>query len=565
MEQEEELAASGDCSQQSLARDDPFLGGMRKNMMAHSTLKMSDGDNDIVHDADVVDLVQGLLERNSVKIFERFDRQDKLLEQLLRSLTAASRVAACNSVIQQDMAEPKSSNYSELKLANFRHFNTTDTEDMRLKEAAKHMDDRRTLRKRTKSKPGEDQTRLQYVVYHLYFELFFAACIMANALYIGIEVQSGYLEPEEPTKPELLVFGELFTILFTVELILRIAASGRRFFFAGQWHWNYLDVFIVVTALWETILLAFGGGTSVGVSSVRVIRILRMTRLIKVTRIARVMKVVRALNTLVQSIIFTLRSLVWAMVLLFLLLYVFGIIFTQAVSDAINDPNVKLSDDAKKACEIYWAGLPFSMLSLFMSISGGVSWELVIAPLHEISGVWSLVFLFYISFTYFAVLNVVTGVFCQSAIDSAQSDHELVMHSIILNKASHVEKIKSLFQEIDCEERGYITFKEFDENVHKPAVQTWFESLELDVNDAWNFFKLLDSDGGASIEVEEFLMGCLRLRGGARALDMAQLMHEQRKLAVKQSDFRNFVEDSLRSIASTVAALSTISPKPGAE
>lgn len=246
------------------------------------------------------------------------------------------------------------------------------------------------------------------------------------------------------------------------------------------------------------------------------------------------------------------------MVLLFMLVYIFGIIFTQAVSDAVNDPNIKLSDRAKEACSIYWAGLPFSMLSLFMSISGGVSWEMVIAPLHEISGLWSMVYLFYISFSYFAVLNVVTGVFCQSAIDSAQSDHELVMHSIILNKAAHIEKIKSLFHEIDSGERGYITFQKFDENVNNPAVQTWFEALELDVNDAWEFFKLLDSDGGASIEIEEFLMGCLRLRGGAKALDMAHLIHEQRKMANKQGEFMSYVEDSLGSIRASVKAASRI-------
>lgn len=44
-----------------------------------------------------------------------------------------------------------------------------------------------------------------------------------------------------------------------------------------------------------------------------------------------------------------------------------------------------------------------------MSISGGVSWENVISPLKKISTAWVVVYLFYISFTYFAVLNVVTA------------------------------------------------------------------------------------------------------------------------------------------------------------
>ena len=39
------------------------------------------------------------------------------------------------------------------------------------------------------------------------------------------------------------------------------------------------------------------------------------------------------------------------------------------------------------------------MLSLFMSIAGGVSWGQLLLPLHAISTVWIWVFLCYISFT----------------------------------------------------------------------------------------------------------------------------------------------------------------------
>lgn len=35
-------------------------------------------------------------------------------------------------------------------------------------------------------------------------------------------------------------------------------------------------------------------------------------------------------------------------------------------------------------------------------------------------------------------------VFCQSAIDSAQSDHDAVLQSILANKQAHIEKIRYL-------------------------------------------------------------------------------------------------------------------------
>ena len=55
--------------------------------------------------------------------------------------------------------------------------------------------------------------------------------------------------------------------------------------------------------------------------------------------------------------------------------------------------NVSLEDAAR----LYFGALPDTMLSLFMSISGGVSWELVIRPLGAINILWVVVYLFYVA------------------------------------------------------------------------------------------------------------------------------------------------------------------------
>ncbi|CAE8724748.1 unnamed protein product, partial [Polarella glacialis] len=213
------------------------------------------------------------------------------------------------------------------------------------------------------------------------------------------------------------------------------------------------------------------------------------------------------------------------------------------------------SENGMRVFTRYWGGLAPSMLTLFMSICGGVSWEIPMAPLQEISPAWSILFLFFISFAYFAVLNVVTGVFCQSAIESAQNDHDMIMHSIVTEKEAHIAKVKSLFKDIDGDQSGYITFHELESNMHKPSVQTYFEALELNVDDAWNFFKLLDEDGGSSIEIEEFLMGCLRLRGNAKALDLAKMHHDQQWMLRKQSAFMAHVEKQLGKLGQHVGQL----------
>ncbi|CAE7928428.1 unnamed protein product, partial [Symbiodinium sp. KB8] len=214
---------------------------------------------------------------------------------------------------------------------------------------------------------------------------------------------------------------------------------------------------------------------------------------------------------------------------------VFAVLFTQAVYDYNSDNNItaiaELDEDVKfyqSASTRYWGSLAKSMLSLFMSIAGGVSWEEAVTPLDRISTIWTFCFLFYIAFTYFAVLNVVTGVFCQSAIESAQNDHAMVVQSMIDNKTAHLTKIKALFSEIGAEESGVLTIGVFEEKIKTPAVRQYFEALGLDVWDAWSFFKLLDVDGGGAVEIEEFFLGCLKFRGAARSMDVGKILQDQK-------------------------------------
>lgn len=229
----------------------------------------------------------------------------------------------------------------------------------------------------------------------------------------------------------------------------------------------------------------------------------------------------------------------------------FAVLFTQTVNTTMSDMDINAPElhDVKR----YFGSLVNTMLSLFMSIAGGVSWEAVIKPLEFISPLWALLFLFYISFTYFAVLNVVTGVFCQSAIESAQNDHLTVAQSLIDNREAHIQRLRTLFAELGTD--SGITFHAFEEKMADPAVREYFETLGINVYDAWSFFKLLDTDGGGCVEPEEFFEGCLRFRGQARAIEVGKVLQDQQWLIRSQSKFQSFVEEEVNSMQLRISTL----------
>ncbi|OLQ09302.1 Voltage-dependent T-type calcium channel subunit alpha-1H [Symbiodinium microadriaticum] len=343
---------------------------------------------------------------------------------------------------------------------------------------------------------GDDahkESCVQRMVRSSAFDLLCAMAVMTNSIFIGIEVQLS-LSADDDVATSIHVIQYVYAAWFFLELAMRIWADGCSIFCGPDWMWSLLDLLVVSISLWEVvadIIYAVDSndvsGNADGVTGLKALRVVRVTRILKVVRLMRVFRFVLAFRTLITSIAFTLKSLFWALMLLLLIVYVFAVLFCQAAS---------------WLAVRYFGSVSDTMISLFMSIAAGVSWENVIAPLRLISGMWALVFILYVSFTYFAVLNVVTGVFCQSAIESAQNDHATMVQSILKNKEAHIAKIHGLFSQLGTENTGVITFANFTEKINTPQVRAYFELLGLDVW-AWSFFKLLDLDDSGDVAVEE--------------------------------------------------------------
>eukprot|EP00439_Symbiodinium_sp_Y106_P014557 s14_g2.t1 len=411
-------------------------------------------------------------------------------------------------------------------------------EELRSKAAQVDADKAASTRKTEISSEANHRPSFsQRIVASPAFDILFALLILTNAVFIG-HLLACFVFGVPDVAP-----GNIYTILFSLELFIRLGAQGTLFLCGEDRRWNCLDSIIVIASWWEAALeiqlwLTQDGSRSnfAGITGIRTLRIVRITRLVKVARLARVLRT--------QSIIYTLKSLIWAMVLLLLIVYSFGILFTQVVADIISEHAQLIEEQAGLTVEQIEAKLEAkrvgeqkSMVSLYMSIAGGVSWEQVLVPLEASGWIWVIMFIFYIAFSTLAVLNVVprpvTGVFCQSAIESAQSDHDMVIQSILNNKEAHIEKIKLLFTEIDAAESGVITFQmlheagkqQEKERIMSQEVQTYFESIDLDVWDAWTFFKLLDMDAGGA--------------------DIAKLCHDQTWLIREQARFWEFVESEL--------------------
>lgn len=407
---------------------------------------------------------------------------------------------------------------------------------------------------------------LQRIVASESFEALFAFLIVVNSALIGLEVEFSQktYSAHNHWKVMFHVFNLFFAAVFFVELMMRLGAAGLQGFFASEQGvtWNIFDCFLVASSALEIAVEALQGddggvgSTRDRLESIRLIRVVRICRLLRLLRLARLLHTVRALRVLVFSIFSTLKSLIWSMILLFMIIYAFSIIFTQTVSDYFMDTDTSPDHDHLHDC---WSTVGKSMLTLYLVVTNGMDWKELIGPLHRVDPHLVVILMVFISFTYFAVLNVVTGVFCQTAMENAQNDRDLMMQSLLSDREQFIEKVKQQFSDMftvfDDEGKLGVSFREFESHINEPSVQAYLALLELNTSDAWSLFQLLGDENSAhTVDAEDFVDGCLRLKGSARSIDLALLRKESR---VQVKRLREHLQSDIQIIMQKLSTVDT--------
>jgi len=206
-------------------------------------------------------------------------------------------------------------------------------------------------------------------------------------------------------------------------------------------------------------------------------------------------------------------------------LLVFAILFTSAALDYL-----VAGERRGTPLDRQDGSLSKSLLTEYMAITGGFDWGETLKLLNMIHPIWVGVFLIYHFFFFLAFMNIITGVFCHGAIESATSDADHVMETHIESVEKYAQRLKEMFQDMDTDGSGTINLLELEEHLKDPIVKAYFSALDIDPSATWTLFTLLDSDGTNEIDLEEFIIGCLRLKGQARSTDMVRLGYEMKWL-----------------------------------
>jgi len=181
----------------------------------------------------------------------------------------------------------------------------------------------------------------------------------------------------------------------------------------------------------------------------------------------------------------------------------------------------------------FFGTLDITMLSLYKGLLGGMDWGDLyhaVEPLH-----WYLRFMFllFICFNFIAVFNIVAGVFVKVAFNRSESDPQLLILKEKRSRKVFLETMHEVFCRLDDGDDGKISTADLAEKLQEADIAAYLSILGLDVNEVGKLVKILDEDGSADINRDEFIFGCMRLTGDAKSIDLAILQREVKAVTQK--------------------------------
>jgi len=276
-------------------------------------------------------------------------------------------------------------------------------------------------------------------------------------------------------------------------------------------------------------------------------------------RAMRLFRTFTQLRLIMESVTTILGPLVWSTVTLAVLIVMFGVVLLNGVANYLVE-----GTDTQTAEELgrFFSSMWRCLFSMFLTITGGISWVSISEVLREVGDLYEWMFLLFIILVQLGVLNIVTSMFVSQAARFVQLDSEVVSQEEKALREKTVSELQFIFDCLDSDGSGVIEFDEFMQWTEIDRARAFFERhLKIDVFKAETTFQLLDIDKTGTIERDEFIIGCLRLKGGTTGFDAETQMRCIRRIRKDVAKIgRELIRlrDSLRSEGITKSSLYSI-------
>lgn len=379
------------------------------------------------------------------------------------------------------------------------------------------------------------------------FDAAVGVVIVLNSISIGMEISADLsarqecarIEPEptaacqdEKMSSFYKQIEHFFMFVYTFELCLRFATVGIRCLKNGWVLFDFVLVFlgVVTSYIIEPIMASSGNADGADLGPIMVLRVFRLLRL---ARALRLLVAFRTLWMLVRGLLMSGGTMTYTFALIFLILYIFACMGVEVFT---KDYAVRDADPAyNEIVEMHFADIPTTMLTLVQFVTLD-SVGAIYKPMIERGKNWFIIvyFVTFILMVSVSLMNLVTAVLVNGAIEQATSDKEAERIYKAQQLKRMLPKIREMFMELDADGSGFL---ELDELLNAPQ-EVREELLKyMKGDDIIELFECIDVDESGQIDVDEFCDGMARLTLSETPVETLRMMR-QLQLIRREGDFR---------------------------
>lgn len=361
--------------------------------------------------------------------------------------------------------------------------------------------------------------------------------IVLNAVMMGVELDSSDREVTEiGDRLFWYVVEIIFALIFTGELAVRVYIHRFEYFKTAM---NIFDAFLVALTILDTFILSpmSSGG------SVRVVGALRVIRMMRLVRLIRLLPRFKELWLIVNGLANSLKTLGWVSLLLLVVLYFFAIFTTQQIGqndEVWNEYYEKTNGQWDH--EIYFGTVPRSMFTLFQICTLDNWSESIARHVKKEQPGMEWLFVAFISFTTFGLLNLVVGVIVENTLASAKINETKMKKKREKDRMRILNHLREFFEQSDEDGSGTLTMEEVQAAMKDPEAMNKLKLIDLPLDDPHEIFSLLDVDQSGELSIDEFISGCMRIKGNAKSKDLLAVQIAVDTLGTKLTDLTKALE-----------------------
>lgn len=354
------------------------------------------------------------------------------------------------------------------------------------------------------------------LLYWRHFDTGMGLVILINSLLIGLEQ---HFDLEGISVPALAWTEHVFLSIYLLELMLRFAVVGRNGF---KDPWVCFDIVLVFTGVFTAWFMA----PILGQSSFMV---LRLGRLFRLARVVRLLVQFRELWMLVRGLLNCMRTILYTVLTISGVLFVLTCIAVELIT---KHPLANTDPDFQQVVQDHFDSFPKIVLTLirFVTVDNAV---FVYEPLVQrdplLLGPYFLVVLLVVSI---ALMNLVTAVIVNSALEQASQDKEAMAYKEVQKKKRIVRQLRDIFLRLDHDSSGTVNLAELSK-IGEDDMQEISQCLA--VADPVEVFRALDVDESGELDITEFCDGIWQVMTSKAPLEVKSI---QKSVTAMRQQFR---------------------------